>query len=382
MKAGSGLRIALLITRFPPLHLGAAELQAARLARELAPRHDVIVFTRGGPGTSRIESIDGYTVVRRKVLEFAGPLRIVSDIAAGRYSLARHGGAADIVVAYQLVTAGYLAHLFKKRTGIPYVVSIRGEGEYRNYSGPRKRLVPPVLRTADRILLQSPLLLDDFSKECGEFMDPGLVLPRCGYLSNGVDRVGRRAREGKNVTFLGRLVPDKNPAAIIEAARHLGERDPPVRISWVVVGDGPEKHRLRKTASDLKLPVSFAGTVPPEKLAGYIRSSLCLVLPSRFGEGIPNVVLEAMAHGVPCVATDTGGTSELVRNNETGILVDRDDAAGLAEGILRLVTDDGLHERLANECLRSVEPYYWENVIGGYESLFEEVVRKARSERK
>ncbi len=377
MTADPGLRIALLITRFPPLHIGGAELQAARLARRLADRHEVTIFTRGGRGTPSLESIDGYTVVRRKVLEVAGPVRLGSDIVSGMRSLSRHGKKIDIAVAYQIVTAGYLAHLFKKRTGTPYIVSIRGESEYKDYTDPRRGMIPPVLRTADRILLQSPLLLDDFSRECGNFLDPRLVLPRCGYLPNGVDRAPGPASSGEIITFIGRLIPDKNPRAVIETSKILSERGLR-RISWVVVGDGPERSWMEKMTGELNLPVTFTGTIPPERLTQHLRRSRCLLLPSRFGEGLPNVILEAMAHGVPCIATDVGGTRDLVRNNETGLLVDPDDTDGFAEAVLKLFSDEELHARMTRACLERVEPFYWENVIGEYETLLNDLVRKTR----
>ena len=110
----------------------------------------------------------------------------------------------------------------------------------------------------------------------------------------------------------------------------------------------------------------------------YLRSTDIFVLPS-LSEGMSNAILEAMAHGVPCIATEIPGNTELVKHYETGILVQREDPAELARAIVELADDDALRDRLGRAGRAQVEEHYdlakvAERYAGLYRSLTSPVV--------
>ncbi len=167
------------------------------------------------------------------------------------------------------------------------------------------------------------------------------------------------------VGVLARLAPCKGLEFFLDAARVVADRFPEVR--FLVIGDqgalgngavragGPYREALEQRAARLGLKdrVVFAGfrLDVPEVLAELAVS----VLPSVTGEGLPNSVLEAMAAGLPVVATSSGGTSEAVVNGETGLLVAPSDTAALAQAIIALLADPALRARMGAAGRRRVE---------------------------
>ncbi|MFL5542790.1 MAG: glycosyltransferase family 4 protein [Longimicrobiaceae bacterium] len=149
------------------------------------------------------------------------------------------------------------------------------------------------------------------------------------------------------VVTVCRLVPWKGVDGLVRAVAAL----PGVRL--VVVGDGPLRGALEALAREAGAGgrVRFTGTLAAREVRRELRRADLFVLNSSY-EGLPHVVLEAMAEGVPVVATDAGGTGELVRHGETGVLVPVGDDAALTAAIRRLLDDAPLRRALAAGALR------------------------------
>jgi glycosyltransferase involved in cell wall biosynthesis len=118
----------------------------------------------------------------------------------------------------------------------------------------------------------------------------------------------------------------------------------------LIVGDGPERASLEALARQLGISqrVHFAGQVPRQQVNGYLRACDLFVLNSRY-EGLPHVVLEAMAVGLPVIAADAGGCNEVVNPGRTGLLVPPNDPAALKEAIQRLMYDPEERKRLVQQ---------------------------------
>lgn len=146
--------------------------------------------------------------------------------------------------------------------------------------------------------------------------------------------------------FVGRLVPVKGLAYLFEAVRLLLHDGVPVRL--ILVGAGPHLKTLITLAAEHKLTsaVEFTGEVSfgPRLLALY-READIFVLPS-LSEGTPRVLWEAMAAGLPIVATSVGGVPEIIQHGETGLLVPPQSAQQLAVAIQRMIENDELRARL------------------------------------
>jgi len=122
------------------------------------------------------------------------------------------------------------------------------------------------------------------------------------------------------------------------------------------------------------LRVKFIGMVSPEKIYDYLEQAKILILPS-FYEGLPNVILEAMSVGVPVIATRVGGIPDVVKDGETGLLVEPGRVDELAISIRRLIEDDDLRGKMSKNCLEEAKKYSWENLAERFEDLLKEIVR-------
>ncbi|UCC38796.1 MAG: glycosyltransferase family 4 protein [Candidatus Aminicenantes bacterium] len=158
-------------------------------------------------------------------------------------------------------------------------------------------------------------------------------------------------KETPAIFAMGRLVETKGFHTLIEACSRLHENG--VKIQCLIAGDGPESERLQKLITDLRLEkhVYLLGKLLQPDVIEYYRSANIFAMPScvrnNDRDGIPVVLMEAMAMEIPCIATRVSGIPELVRHEETGLLVDPDDPAALAEALSRLLRDTELAGRLA-----------------------------------
>ena len=128
-----------------------------------------------------------------------------------------------------------------------------------------------------------------------------------------------------------------------------------------------------RTAEDLRDNVRFLGDVDHETVASLLRSTSVLILPS-FVEGLPTVCLEALASGVPVVASNIGGTSEVVIEGSTGYLRPPDDLASMSDCVVKLLRDDHLRTRMGEAGRKLVEEAYsWQRIAELTERLYERV---------
>ena len=150
----------------------------------------------------------------------------------------------------------------------------------------------------------------------------------------------------KRLIAVGRLSPEKGQAGLLEAfAAVRRDRDD---LELILVGDGPEADRLRALAVQLGISerVRFAGRLSEADTLGEIAKADILILPS-FMEGLPIVLMEAMAIGTAVIASRVAGIPELVEDGQSGLLFTPSNWDELASCICRLVDDDALREKFA-----------------------------------
>ena len=157
------------------------------------------------------------------------------------------------------------------------------------------------------------------------------------------------------VMFAGRFVEKKGVPSLIEAVRLLEAEGRTVRL--VLVGDGPMEAELRRSASALK-NVTFMGWMPNGELRRWMRGALALCVPSQRAqdgdaEGLPTVVIEAMAAGTPVIGSRHAGIGEAVDDGQTGFLIPEQDPEALAAALRRLTDEPGLRRQLGENARRS-----------------------------
>lgn len=181
------------------------------------------------------------------------------------------------------------------------------------------------------------------------------------------------------ILFVGRLVAKKGAVVLIRAFGLLPTHIRAKCQLWII-GDGSERGVLEDEAKNLKLQsgVRFLGEISNPDLPSYYRAADLFVVPSIVesdgdteGQGV--VILEAMASGVPVLASNVGGIPDVIQNNKTGFLFNPGDAGGLAKIIGRFVTDPTLQKSTISNALESVQKQYDISVTArAFESLYAE----------
>ncbi|HMS15653.1 MAG TPA: glycosyltransferase, partial [Planctomycetota bacterium] len=159
------------------------------------------------------------------------------------------------------------------------------------------------------------------------------------------------AQTGASIVSVGRLVPKKGMDLLLRAFRDVSKRRP--ELSLRIVGDGPEEGRLRELARDLQIEdrVHFLLALGRRRIREELASASLFVLPCRRDEqgdidGIPVVLMEAMAMAVPVISTMISGIPEMIRHGEDGILVHPNDVSALADAIESLLSDEAIRSSL------------------------------------
>jgi len=164
----------------------------------------------------------------------------------------------------------------------------------------------------------------------------------------------RHAGDAKRLLFVGRLAAVKGLNLLLDAFMEIAQRRPGCELT--LVGDGPERAEIKQRVREMGLEsqVTFTGYQSPEKVGEYLAKTDVFVLPS-FAEGVPVVLMEAMAAGVPVVATRVAGVTELVDHETSGLVVPPGDCKSLSEAIDRLLDDGAMRQRMAEAGRARVE---------------------------
>ena len=152
-------------------------------------------------------------------------------------------------------------------------------------------------------------------------------------------------RAGRHLLYVGRLAAAKGLPVLFDSLMTLKDRHPDILLT--VVGDGSDRPQLEARAKDLEIceQVRFVGYKSRVEVRQYLQESDMLVLPS-FAEGVPVVLMEAMAAGLPVVTTRIAGIGELVDDGESGFLVPPGDAIAMGDRISMLLEDNQLRSRM------------------------------------
>ena len=378
------MRILLINSEYPPIGGGAGNA-SKNLAREMTRSgHEVTVLTSRFDSMPNQEVHDGVHIIRipalRRRLDRSGALEQgIFMLSASLYSMrTARKQRPDIVLAFFGVPSGAVALGINLLLGIPYVVSLRGGDVpgFRPYDfALYHRLIGPLLhiiwRRAEAVVANSEGL-----RELGRSFDNNVPID---VIPNGVSMSQFKSKDRNwdpaRLLIVGRVVYQKGIDQLLNALAGLLDLD------WdlTVVGDGPQREPLEEMAHQIGIAdrVRFLGWKSKGDLVGRYQEANLFVYPSRH-EGMPNVVLEAMATGLPVIASNIAGNEELVLHGKTGLLVQSDDLSGLREAIRELILAPGRRRKMGATAQKRVEEQYtWANTATQYIEVFENIMESS-----
>lgn len=316
------MRIGIVETGLPPVKTGGAEVQAWALARRLALAHQVTVFTKRYTGLPAEETVEDVRIIRTRV--FPSPVSLPFHILFSARTILKERDRLDVLLCFRATPGGVIGAFVKKRTGLPFCVSIRGGDWY--FVAPHawgRALLKFVFANTDQVVVQAPGIKKDIQATFAD-VSPAVI-------PNGVTADTREA-QGDAVLFVGNLIPRKGVDVLLKAMRALPD------IPVVIAGDGPERNRLEALSAGMK--VTFLGRVKPEHVRDImVEHGRVLVLPAVKGEGFPNVINEAMSVGLPVIASALAGIPDMLASGTAGCLVQPGSVEELRDAVCALYDD-------------------------------------------
>jgi glycosyltransferase involved in cell wall biosynthesis len=369
------MHILLINYEYPPVGAGAATATRA-MAEELTRLgHQVVVMTGHSPLPGVPSEESGVVVHRipswRRHLHKSSILEMISFLVSGlicSFGIIRQHKI-EACIAFFSFPSGPIGLLHHLTGGLPYIVSLRG-GDVPGTEPSLARL-HTVLRPLRRAVLRGSKAVvanSEGLRRLAEAADPFPVR----VITNGVDSVlfapnGVRSEGVFRILFVGRFQKQKNLGLLLQEASRLAAGSFEIHL----VGEGPEREGLQHLAGELDIAsaIHWHGWLKRSLLKDIYVASDCFVNPSSY-EGMPNAVLEAMACGLPVVASHVPGNDAVVRHEETGYLFDLSRPNQFSEVLDRLIHDRALARRWGAEGRRrALQEFSWSKTAMAYLEL-------------
>lgn len=269
----------------------------------------------------------------------------------------------NVVWVGQVLPVGTVAWILRLVGGRPYVVSTHGMDVMMPLGNLWRRwLATRVLRGAAGITANSRFTADVIRSRYGIPADSiSVVYPAPAELPAAI----RAESSQPTVLAVGRLVRRKGFDLLVQAMEEIWKQLPQARLQ--IIGEGPERSKLLAAAGASSRPnqVELLGDVGDTQLAEAYSRAWVFALPARSEgadvEGFGMVCVEAAAHGVPVVASSTGGVPEAVDCGRTGLLVPAGDATSLAAAIVELLADEPRRTSMSASCLAWASRFTWQS---------------------
>lgn len=220
------------------------------------------------------------------------------------------------------------------------------------------------LKLCSRIITVSDDLRDGLKKSGIDKENISVITNAVPLLPSGLkndnDSISFRQQHGVSTeefvfAFVGRLSEEKGLRYLLEAFAGLIQQADHAKL--VLIGEGPQRQMLEHSVTELELEQRVLFTGFQKQISPWLEIANCFVLPS-LTEGTPMALLEAMAAGVPVVATSVGGVPDVITNDVNGLLVPSEDADAFRDGMARIILNPDLREKYSSEARKTIEIHY------------------------
>jgi glycosyltransferase involved in cell wall biosynthesis len=274
----------------------------------------------------------------------------------------------DLVHAHWLIPQGLTAGLVRRWIGAPMLLTAHGADVFASRSRLRKAAARFATSRHDAVTVNSTAMRRQLEQLTGAQAD---VIPMGVDIKNfGADPAKQSHSDAgpPTILFVGRLAEKKGVEYLVRAMPAIRAHVPGVRL--VVVGDGPRRSALEDEVREAGVAdaVSFEGAKPNANLPSYYRQADVFVAPSVVAsdgdtEALGVVFLEAAACRLPIVATRVGGISDIVKHEETGLLVEQKSPTEIAGAVVRVLGDRLLARHMGQRARQHVEANFSWNVV-------------------
>jgi len=282
----------------------------------------------------------------------------------------------DLTHSFFSVPCGFISYLLKISLKTPYIVSLRG-ADVPGYSE-RFSSLYVILRPLVRLIWTHASFVVSNSQGLKNLATKTNQRQEIIVIPNGIDtnqfqpRLETSSRDNNfKILCVSRITERKGIKYLIKATRYL-----PEKAILEIIGEGNEKEKLDKLADDLKLEdrINFLGLDNHDDLPEIYSQADIFVLPS-LNEGMSNTILEALASGLPIIATDTGGTKELLTDGKNGFIIKMKDSQDISEKIKRLIINKDLLVTMGRVSRKVAENFSWQKVADRYLELYKIIVK-------
>ncbi len=382
-------RILIINYEFPPLGGGGAR-SSEHIAHALAQKgYDIVVMTSCFGDLPRFERVRGYAVHRIRTLrrhkEKSNVLEMCFFLVSSLFHVIPlyRKFKPQLTLSFFSIPCGPAALLLKTLSGVPYIVSLRG-GDVPGFLPEQLKVYHRLSNWLTRWIWEKAAVITTCSQGLADLAKTFYNKREIVVVPNGVDEEFFYERASSHepvfvqqvlrILTVGRHSEQKKVERLIESAERLVQKIL-TGFRLVIVGDGPTRGRLEDLALGrglLNTYVFFVGWADREHLIRLYREADVFALASDF-EGMPNVVLEAMASSLAVVATRAPGTVELVQEGQNGFLISRDQLTRFDESFLKLFQDRALLKRMQIQSHQASLLYSWGETAKGYQKLCESV---------
>jgi len=361
------LNIGFITCHFPPDSIGGAQVQSYRLCDALGKNNKVTVYKRDYHGLlSHREQIGNFILQRRRT-SLIPIIRSILDFIRGMKEIYVSRMTTDIYLSFHAQLAALIVVAAKLFYNTIAIVSPRGEEDFDFY-GIKKILQKYLYKHSSAILIQSETIKNKFLKKVSEVYneaEAAEIISKIYIFPNGVPSLKcTHTIQGiltYKILFVGRLSPIKGIDYLVTALKSYTHS-----YSLTIIGDGEERSVLEAMAKDM--PVKFVGTKEFWEIEQYLQVAHVLVLPS-LSENLPNALLEALAYGVPAIATRVGAVPEVINEGINGYLVEPKNSKDIVDSLNKIFESPEKYEMMSRLAYSSIEPYTWRFLLPQLQSI-------------